>query len=794
MSLVGSLYALFLFVNADKFRPVIIQRLTHILAHPVTLDRVRISPTSGLVTLELENFQVHSLDPSEPPLLQAPTALLGIGPSFVLKHYLSEDRSKLDPNITSITLVSPQINLVQRNSKPLLERAQDSARVSHDKMERVYGKGLTGMAVEAIEIRDGILTVLNWEHPDGQTLIFDHLQLDVRDLSPHGPSPLSASARFQLIPFKVLGQIGPLPESLDPFEMPIRLNVDAKSAGLRHLSSLFRTLFVEMTASKGSFSTMLNGSLKHGLQTTSWLELKKLVLTPLEESEDRQKIQRRASHSTVKDVQTPSSGEREPVDLAMRQKSMVELKDGVPTLTIQESYIYLDDEPKLDVKGTARMGKKEKLDLTINILEPIDVRQIPVSIPHPISSGTIGGHMDINGDWPDSFNLSIDLDLTDTLISGPAPFHKEPGTPFSISALLIMEGGMFGFEQATVARISGELPTENLAEVSEHNFLKITGVLQPQVDLRLIGEWDLEYLTELTTLAPKGAAGIINMDLIWSEARRDTLNGSIKLGALPLGRFNLRDISSEIRIDAAGRIHLSRTKARVAQGQVDLEAMISFSPKPSYQAIFSMTGLSLGKLLEQVEQKEASLLDRLTEDEDSMKHASHLQGHLYGIGSARGFMDDAFRIVSPLSGSAWIRVEPGRLVGIDPKRFLEPVTETSPLFKPASSFDWSRGTAFVSFLDRMIYFESLDLEAGGLSIRGHGQRSKSGSYDLNLAIASEWNQNADAPERFRVEGASWEALTISPTPTAEAPITSKGEEASISSSVVPSSRAVGSDQ
>ncbi len=767
---VSAFAGIYLFVNVDRFRPKIESKLSEVLGHRVTVESVRLSPASGLLSLELKNLQIHALDPTEPPTMHAKTALLGLGVEFAMRYLGGIKEAPKTPSISSITLISPQINLIQRHKKPLLERAQDTALVSDEKMQEVYGKGLTGLTIGRIDIRDGILTVVDWHHPDGQTLIFDHLQLHVRDLSPLHPSPISASARLQLAPFKVQGHIGPLPASLDPLEMPLTLNFDAKSSGLRHFSSFSRSLLGAVGASRGTFSTMINGNLKDGLKTTSWLELQKFSLIPLKE--ERGSGQDQAQGRIVR-----ASGqvlERPPVDLVMRQKSTVELKGGVPTLSIEESFIYLDGEPKLDVKGSVVMGSRDMLDLTLNILEPIDIRQIPVSIPLPVERGTLAGHLDISGEWPNSFNLSIHLDLTDTLLTGPAPFRKELGVPLGMRALLIMEDGLFGFEEATLARIKGDFAEKDLATQSEHNYLKITGVIEPEVDLRLVGEWDLAFMNELLPMLPKQeVSNSVQLDLFWSEAQENRVSGALSMEKLKLGRFDLRQLSSEVRLDNQNQLHLFNTKLHLADGRIDMDTTLMLKPEPAYESVFSLHGISLEKLLGKRE--EEGFLDRLeslttditqTQVEEP-KVRAHVEGYLFGMGSARGLLDGDFSPVAPRSGSLWAHLEPGRLTRIDPQVIFTPPSAPVKLSAPDKHFDWNRAELFVSFFDKATFFEHVDIVSSGVRLRGHGQRRADGHYRYDLVRTSAWRED-EPPRRFTIQGPSWEALEIKPAHEAQA--------------------------
>ncbi len=154
-----------------------------------------------------------------------------------------------------------------------MERAQDTALASNEKLFEELGVDLTELTIGRITVQNGILAILNWDHPDGQTWIFDHLQIGIHALSPSRASPVTASARYRNIPFTLNGQLGPLPDTLDPFEMPMLLSLEAKSIGLNHMEEVLSTETIKISTSRGYLTTLLHGSLEKGLQTSTWLQL-----------------------------------------------------------------------------------------------------------------------------------------------------------------------------------------------------------------------------------------------------------------------------------------------------------------------------------------------------------------------------------------------------------------------------------------------------------------------------------------------------------------------------------------
>ena len=98
-------------------------------------------------------------------------------------------------------------------------------------MRQQLGWGLTHLAIQSIKIHNGMLTLLDWEHATGRSLLFDRIHGNIHTLSAAHASPVSLSARFQSVPFTLSGQIGPLPESLDLADMQIHREYPVSPCG-----------------------------------------------------------------------------------------------------------------------------------------------------------------------------------------------------------------------------------------------------------------------------------------------------------------------------------------------------------------------------------------------------------------------------------------------------------------------------------------------------------------------------------------------------------------------------------
>ncbi|MBF0370092.1 MAG: hypothetical protein HQL52_11615 [Magnetococcales bacterium] len=700
-------------VDLSEHRGRIIQILEAVTSHKISLKSVQWAPTGGLTTLELTEFEVHALDPSEPPVLQVNQAFLGISPTTFFHKKLK---------ISSITLVAPQINIVKRGGTKLIKRAQETAELSNLKMNRELGLGLTDLAVGGVTIRDGILTIIDWEHPDGQTLIFDHLTMRVHDLSPHGASPLTASARFQSVPFTVNGQVGPLPKSLDPKEMPVMLSLEAKSLGLSHLSDTIPNIPMDPRAARSYFSTMFHGSLTEGLQTSSWLELDRLVLTPSEIPPDQ-------AHSN----------EPIPLDIAVRQKSLLKLKDAVPTLEIQELFVYLDGSPLLDVKGQMGWDQTRQLDLTLVTLDSVGFDRFPLPYSFPLSGNSPDGMAHIKGEWPQSVVVDANLDLTRPAIAwpvsatGPSPIQKKAGIPLSAQA-------KFGISHGSITLYETAFTRPSVPD----NRLELAGPLWPVANFDASGKWDLALLADYFPVAiPWDVEGLTQVAVRIEGGQGQPLLASGKLTAKRhrFGPLTLQQVTLPFRLEK-DRLHLRQVQAEMGGGLLEATIVVDqLESDPVYNALVALSGTSLERLA-------------LFPFQDRFK----LEGLLFGQGSVMGALDRELIPTRPFSGQASLRLEPGRAEGLDGAVFLSPILDGTSLSSKKKSFFWNRLETDLIFQNDHLTFQDLTIDAGGLHIRGEGgkreadkkKKNDQDHYWFQLMVEPEWL--ATPPSPIEVEG------------------------------------------
>ncbi len=70
--------------NLDKHRPRITQILKRITGYPVSIKKIKYSPFNGLFTLVIQELEILTQDPAEPPMLQAQETLVSLSPLSLL--------------------------------------------------------------------------------------------------------------------------------------------------------------------------------------------------------------------------------------------------------------------------------------------------------------------------------------------------------------------------------------------------------------------------------------------------------------------------------------------------------------------------------------------------------------------------------------------------------------------------------------------------------------------------------------------------------------------------------------
>lgn len=719
--ILGGLLFLGRMVDVEAYRFQIISSLENITGQPVSVGKVAFSPTGGLFTLELQDLEIHTSDQLKPPFLLVKRVQVGMTPISFIRKIMQNDTSASHPQleISSLTLIRPQINIIQGNDSYawLMHWVQEMTQKSDRKIELELGLGLTDISIGSIKIQSGILTLLNWERPDSRTLVFDRIQGEIHSLSPNRASPVSLLARLQSIPFTLTGQIGPLPKSLDLAEMPVLLSLEAKSAKLPKLNNVFTNASthkphtVSFYGERGYFSTMFYGSLQTGMRTSSRLELDSLVVEVLPIIDERTLLP--ASWKKVTSA---------PMDWAFRQKSVLHRENGSLFYQIEELFLYLDRKPILDVKGVVGHSKEGLLDLKVSTLESIDMRQFPSVLFPYLSGDSVQGSLHIHGSWPDSIALDANLDLSGTAFFFPPPgiesqtleqeshtlhtpplvvataswlktmgVSKKTKTPLFLNLKMVYEktwNAKLGREERSLLledMVLSLSPTLATKEPGHH--LHLSGTLQPVLHLNLVGEWELSLLKDFL---PKerawNASGLARMQMTlsatheetnWYETDRQTdifpvAEGYLRSDGGHVAGIKFENFFTRIKLKE-DLLHLSGLELQVGSGRLDGYLMADLSkPQASYQALFAFAGIAVEDLAQ-------------TSNRDSL----HVEGLAFGQGDIRGSLDDNYFSVEPYSGNFHLEIEPGRVTGIhgagvNGDLFLRPPVDVQVIFGHAN--------------------------------------------------------------------------------------------------------------
>ncbi|MBF0322088.1 MAG: hypothetical protein HQL62_03930, partial [Magnetococcales bacterium] len=680
-------------VDPDQFRPFISRTLELILGYPVSLAEVKFAPAEGL-RLELRALEIKSSDPADPPLLRVEHTYLGLDWSFLLTSEIK---------VTSITLVEPQFNLVQHRDRALLRRAEEGAHQRNANMTRTLGLSLTNLSLKEIVVRDGLLHIRNQDHPEGHDWIVDQIQIQINNLSPHKASAINGSALVQSIPFTGHGQIGPLPESFNPLDMPLLLSVEAKSSRPDHLSAFLSKFHHNARADRGYFSTLIHGKLASGMRTNTALELFHLELSPSgkenlparkksglqilptlaqkapsppEQRNDSPLDARKESPLTTKREESAAA-----IDLSIRQKSIIVVNNTIPQATLQEFFVFLDESPLLELKGVARYDGGFDLNLDLSTMRPLAWEDIPGTLPPEVTvpkstplslslqplalekapsppssplvaQGSLEGNVHIQGLWPSAITVTGELDLTATDLLWRNFVHKPAGLPLLLNLNLSRQK----------ANLS---TTETTVQGKEQNLLSVQGHILPEPDLALIGTWEMrDLLALMPDLHQWSGDGLVAMDLRLTHPAESgwQLQGSLYGGESRLGPLTMESFTVPIHLTPAAWT-ATDMRLGVAHGNLDGQVFVSpWEPNPLFYAQWEMSGVSLERLLSPAPQERLSFIDRL--EEAKAADTLQLEGLLFGHADVWGRLDKQLLPVESW-GQANLRLEPGRLVGLD---------------------------------------------------------------------------------------------------------------------------------
>ncbi|MBF0174861.1 MAG: DUF748 domain-containing protein [Magnetococcales bacterium] len=684
-------------LDVDRYRERIRQMVETISGHKVQIERVDYNPLNGLFTLELYNLEIEASDPDNPPLISAPKVFLGIRAISLLLHR---------PELVTITLVNPLINIVGHGNMKLLDRAQDKARVSNRNMTQELGWGLTGLTLGKVSIQNGMITFIDPSKSTEGPLIIDHIHLNLHALSPSRASPLTATARIHNIPFTINGQVGPLPASLDPMAMPLLLSLDAKSTGLADFNDLFPDSHVQARLSRGYLTTMLHGTLESGLQTSSWVQLDGLELA----NPDPLNPKGKATLWNLGVGRAKKDGPRT-MDIAFRQKSLLRVTQEEPsTLEFDELFIHVDGKPMVQTRGRIDGGIHGGWDLEFILLNSMDFSRLPLPRDIPLSGGTPTGHVFVKGSWPSGGEFQGKLDFAPMTVQ-PWAFFKGETNPLTLTAR-----GEFSSKRFFVK--------ESRLSVSDDPgaWVAWTGQWYPSLELHGTVQWPLARLAEqvplLLPLKPSG-----NLDLVLKmtrdEAMKDRIEGVVRVGegrmdALAFSRFEAPFLW------VAPELRLPHIEVHTEAGRIDgyLDLIAREGGEWVYSAMIHPTGVLLEKL------------PAMGREADP-----RLEGVLFGALSVQGALASLSTMEHKnMMGHGMVHLRQGRVVGMDPTSFLKPPTEEMTLSPSERSLSWDHARAWLRWDQQGLRIERMKIASSDFTMNGRGWWKFKDRYGLDLHV------------------------------------------------------------
>ena len=598
------------------------------------------------------------------------------------------------------------------------------------------------------------------------------------------------------------------------------------------------TSTIRVRGARGYFSTLFNGSLTEGMRTSSRLEVDGLRMetssTGKPASPDAHGL---TTHTT--ETQTPTTpppetqgppppkrslstvswssitkGSAPTIDVALRQKSVLGLENGNPSFQIEEFFLHLDRQPVLDIKGVFGHGTGGLLDLELATLKPIDwVPFLPMA-PSFISGGHFQGALHIHGSWPDSIALSANLDLSQTALTfpsqpvlshRPAPGNptqhqpsfmdvtaswlhkvkagKKSGIPLFLDMNMVREKNWHRQREQDAVSLTLEHMVFSRSPLSSSKppkqQFRLSGMLQPSVDLTVVGAWELSLLKDfLPTMTTWNASGLARMQMTLASESHDTQNlpvmeGYVRSDKGDLGGVGFQDFFTRIQLKD-NLLHLSGMEIQAGSGRLDGHLLADLSgPNPSYHALFAFTGVVLEQLVK-----------------PQRKNALHLEGLAFGQGNVRGSLNQDFLPEEPFSGNIHLTIEPGRITGlhgsgVDGDLFLqlpedaqiivwhEQPTQPTPddlastgedrlshdmirrqenPANPKKALYWNRIETDILLHNALFRFDNLQLKAAGLKIFGSGEWRLSGEHWFDLVVHPSLQKGADSRFSAWVEG------------------------------------------
>ncbi|MBF0285221.1 MAG: hypothetical protein HQL51_12285 [Magnetococcales bacterium] len=678
-------------LDAEPYRArllAVAQRITH---HPITLDGLRFT-FSGGPTLRLINLKILSNHPDDPPLLTVREVDVGVGLEFFL--------SPKSIALSSVRLLNPEVHLVLREETPLFALAQATARQGGEGMEKELGLGLAEISIGKVAIRDGLLTVTPPSDSSLPGLVFERVQMELQGVAPGRPAGLTASARLQSLPFNLSGQIGPMPASLDLTRLPLLINVDARTPDLHQLLENFAKpgAGLRPRAVRGTFSTLIHGSLADGLNTSSWLQMDQLTFS-------RSSAAAPSPLAGLLAVAQEKRPDFTPMDLAMRQKSSMRLKQFGPHWRLQEMFLYLDGAPVLEAKGD--WMDPGWVEMFFTLTGGVALDRFPKPDRFPFTLGEVpSGQARLIRKEVGPLTAELDLDLTRTRVVHPPLLEKRRGTALRAQAELVWMDQTW---RLASARVKPEPEGGEEARI----------VAAPDGAWTATGQWAGErlasYFPQAVAWEPEGMTRF-TLSGNGAPGEDGRVEGEAASGGARVGEIPLKEAAFRFRQTSADTVSAPWFHGRIGEGIVEGSALIRGGDEPLYRASFQAEGVLAEKL-------PPPLRQGWTDVEGVMAVRGRVWGGLSG-GMA----------LSPTGGWVEIRSGPGRLQQFDPAPLLTPPPEEGrQLSHPERALYWREGEVSWLFHDGRAEVEGIHLRHGPLTLVGRGRSDASGeSFHLRI--------------------------------------------------------------
>lgn len=210
------------FVNADTFRPTIEQKITAAIGRPVTLGHLSFSLFSG--SLVADNVAIAD-DPafSSAPFFQAKSLHIGVSTAaLIFTRQL---------HVSSLTADAPQIQLIQKPDGTWNYASLGAGNSPAGPQTSSQSSSASNLSIGEMNIRDGSVDVSSLP-ATGKTFVYDHVNLEVKDLSFTTPMPFKLTANLPAGgTVKLDGKAGPLAPSegqSNAMNTPLQATIEIK--------------------------------------------------------------------------------------------------------------------------------------------------------------------------------------------------------------------------------------------------------------------------------------------------------------------------------------------------------------------------------------------------------------------------------------------------------------------------------------------------------------------------------------------------------------------------------------